>query len=189
MYTQLSRINNITTMFSELSIALGEHHNSISLNTNILDTNVINITILLSALVYFGKQSLNSILSNRQETVLLTLQEAETKLEQSNIRLSEAEKQLKQTQIVISQIQQEAEITAKKIKDSILAQGKLDIQRLAASSKSSILSAEAAIRRQIQQQITELALKRVTLHLKNQMDENLKMRIMDNNIAQLGGKL
>nr|ARO91060.1 ATP synthase CF0 subunit B [Flintiella sanguinaria] len=165
------------------------NHHGFAINTDLLDTNIINIAILLSALIYFGKQSLNAILTNRQEKVFLALQETENKLEQANLRLSEAEKQLQQTQIVIGQIKKEAEITANKIKDSILAQGKIDLERLSASSKSNIISAEYAIRRQIQQQITTLALKRVTIQLKGQMNKDIQKRIIDNNIAQLGGKL
>lgn len=168
---------------------LSEHHkHGFSINTNLLETNVINIAILLIALIYFGKPTLNKILQNRQDKVLFAINEAETKLEQANTRLMEAEKQLQQTQAIITQIKQEAESTATKIRASILAQGKIDVDRLVASSKAGVLSTESEIRKQIQQQIATLALKRVSTQLKAQINAEMQSQIIDRNIAKLGGK-
>nr|YP_009297222.1 ATP synthase CFO B chain subunit I [Porphyridium sordidum]AOM66565.1 ATP synthase CFO B chain subunit I [Porphyridium sordidum] len=169
-------------------IIITEHSaKGLSINTNILDTNIINLAILISALIYLGKGALGKILSNRQEKVFAAIQEAEIKLEQANQRLAEAEKQLEQTQSVIAQIKKDAENTAKKIRDSLLEQGKADTQRLLASSQSSIKSTENEIRKQIQQQIVSLALKRVNIQLKNQINDNVKISIIDSNLAMLGG--
>nr|YP_010337885.1 ATP synthase CFO B subunit subunit I [Timspurckia oligopyrenoides]UNJ17470.1 ATP synthase CFO B subunit subunit I [Timspurckia oligopyrenoides] len=176
-------------MNNNLIVLVANHSGTFAVNTDILETNIINIGILLSAIVYFGKQSLSSILGARQERVFLALQEAETKLDQASTRLAEAEKQLQQTQIVINRIKQEAEITASKIKESILAQGKIDVTRLANASKANILSAEIGIRRQIQQQITKLALQRVATNLKDQINADVQSSIMDQSISELGGKL
>lgn len=168
---------------------LSEHHSkSFSINTNILETNVINIIILLVALLYFGRPTISKILQNRQDKVLFAINEAENKLEQANKRLVEAEKQLQQTQAIINQIKTEAESTAVKIRNSILSQGKIDVDRLVNSSKSSILSIESEIRKQIQQQIATLALKRVYTQLKAQMTIDMQSKIIDRNIAKLGGK-
>lgn len=178
----LELLNNPLSLLSE------HHNNGFSINTNILETNIINIAILLIALIYFGQPTLNKILQNRQDKVLFAINEAETKLEQANNRLKQAEKQLQQTQAIITQIKQEAESTAAKIRNSILAQGKIDVDRLVTSSKSSVLSTEAEIRKQIQQQIATLALKRVSTQLKTQISSDMQLTIIDRNIAKLGGK-
>jgi F-type H+-transporting ATPase subunit b len=179
-------MNEIINLYLNL---ISEHHKKgFSINTNILETNVINIAILLLALIYFGKPTLNKILQDRQDKVLFAINEAETKLEQANNRLMEAEKQLQQTQTIINQIKQEAESTAAKIRASILAQGKIDVDRLLASSKSSVISIESEIRKQIQQQIATLALKRVSAQLKSQISSEMQSQIIDRNIAKLGGK-
>lgn len=168
-------------------LTLSEHTHGYSLNTNILDTNIINLTIFVSALVYFGRPVLGNILSDRQDKIFSAIQEAETKLEDANKRLAEAEKQLLQTQSVIAQIKQDAEITARKIRDALIDQGKSDTQRLLASSQASIKSKENEIKKQIQKEIVSLALKRVTIQLKNQVNDNVKLNINDKNIAMLGG--
>jgi F0F1-type ATP synthase membrane subunit b/b' len=96
---------------------------------------------------------------------------------------------LTQAQTVIEKIKKEAEITARTVKETILAQGKLDIERLTNNGKSSIEKAELQIKKQIQQRITDLALKRVSTQLQDYMTPSLQSKVIDNNIAQLGGQL
>lgn len=159
-----------------------------SLNTNFLEANVINIVILFSGLVYLLKQSLGSLLITRQQKVLGSIQEAEDRLAQANERLLEAEKQFKQTEIVMQQIQQEAVITAAKVRNSILDQGKLDIERLTEAGKASLAIAERQVREQIQSQITNLAIRQVIEDLKQQITPITQSKIVDHSIMQLGDK-
>lgn len=157
-----------------------------SFNSDFLEANVINILLLLFGLVYVLKKFLGSMLSTRQNRVLSSIQEAEERLQQANIRLSESEKQLVQTKLVIEQIRREAELTAKKVRESILAQGKLDIQRLAAAGKISIATAENQVRQQIQQQIVALAIAQVSLQLQSQVTPAVQARLIDQSILEIG---
>nr|YP_009369929.1 ATP synthase CF0 subunit B [Boldia erythrosiphon]ARO90617.1 ATP synthase CF0 subunit B [Boldia erythrosiphon] len=179
---------NINQNFVQVFVLLAKHSSTkgFSFNPNILETNFINILILIGILIYVGKPFLLSTLQTRQEKVFLAIQEAEERLRQANIRLSESEKQLAQTQLVIDQIQQESESTAARISELIIEQGRLDIQRLSISSKISIANAEFQITKQIQQQIATLALKRVMLSIKNDMNTDIQTHIIDNNIHQIG---
>lgn len=183
----MNSIVNITPIITILSEHSSEH--TFGFNSDIFEANVINILLLLFGLIYVLRQSLGSTLNERQAKVLAAIQESEERLEQASSRLSESEKQLAQTQIIIDQIKKEAQLTAEKVRSSILAQGQLDIERLAITGKSNIETAEKQIRRQIQQQITFLALKKVTLQLENQMSSDIQLSIIDNNIAKLGDQL
>lgn len=164
-------------------------NSSISFNSDFLEANVLNISLLLAGLIYVLKQFLGSILSLRQEKVLLAMSESEERLEQANIRLDEAEKQLEQTQLIINQIIQEAELTAQRVRQSILEQGKIDLERLTSSSKASIISAENQVKSQIQQQITALAIKKVSLQMQNKMTIDIQNKIIDKNIIDLKGNI
>nr|AYR06286.1 ATP synthase CFO B chain subunit I [Renouxia sp.] len=161
----------------------------LGINANFLEANVINILLLLGGLIYVLRQFLGATLISRKEKVLATIQEAEERLEQANTRLSESEKQLSQTQIIINQIEEEARGTAEKVRDSILSQGTLDIERLTAASKTNIATAESQVRQQLRQQITALAIQQVSMQLKNQLTSLVQSKIIDDDIAQLGGKL
>lgn len=162
---------------------------NISFNSNFLEANVINISLLLFGLIYVLRKFLGSILLDRQNKVLFAISESEERLEQANIRLDQAEKQLNQTQIIINQIIEEAENTAKKVRQSILEQGKSDIDKLALSSKTSVKFAETQVRLQIQQQITALAIKKVSSELQSLMTSVMQNQIIDRNIIQLEGKI
>lgn len=155
-------------------------------NANFLEANVINIILLFSGLVYLLKQFLGTLLLTRQQKVLSTIQESEDRLQKANSRLAEAEKQFKQTEIVIQQIEQEAIITAAKVRQSILDQGKIDIERLTEAGKSSISIAERQVREQIQQQLTYLAIRQVSLDLKKQITSSMQSQIVSESIKQLG---
>jgi F-type H+-transporting ATPase subunit b len=61
-------LNSFSTQVSDLSIAL---------NTDIFETNVINITILLGGIIYLGSGALSTSLSERQQKILGAIQESE----------------------------------------------------------------------------------------------------------------
>ena len=158
-------------------------------NSNFLEANVLNIALLLSGVIYLGQNFLTSALELRQQKVTEAIQEAEERLQQANTRLLDSEKQLTQAQSVIEKIKKEADMTARTVKETILAQGKLDIERLTNNGKSSIEKAELQIKKQIQQRIADLAIQRVSTQLQDYMTPNLQSKVLDNNIAQLGGQL
>lgn len=162
---------------------------SFAFNSNFLEANVINIAALFFGLVYLLRQFLGALLESRRQKVFNAIQEAEERLQKANIRLIESEKQFKQAAIVTKQIQQEAIVTAAKVRQSILDQGKLDIERLTEAGKVSIAIAERQVREQIQQQIADLAIKQAVLDLKRQITTPVHMKIIDENIVQLGDVL
>ncbi len=164
-------------------------YTGIQLNSNFLESNLINILLLLMGLIYVLRKFLGSMLVDRSSKVLFAINESEERLQQANLRLGEAEKQLAQTQIIIEQIINEAEVTAKKVRESILEQGKLDIEKLTNSSKVSVKFAENQVRLQIQHQITALAIKKVTVDLKSQMNSTMQSKLIDQGIRQLEGKI
>jgi F0F1-type ATP synthase membrane subunit b/b' len=162
---------------------------TVSLNTDFLEANVINITLLLLGLIYILKNFLGSTLIVRQQKVLTAIQESEQRLNEANIRLEEAEKQLAQTQMIVTKILDDAQITAQKVSEAILAQGKSDIEKLTIAGKNSITNAEKQIKKQIQKQIITLAIQRVTLQLKDKIKPDIQASIIDNHIMQLKYKL
>ena len=76
----------------------------IGLNTDILETGLINILALLGILIYTGRDFLGSLLEERRTTIVNGVQDAEDRLSEAQKRLAEAQKQLNQATIVISEI-------------------------------------------------------------------------------------
>nr|QCI04425.1 ATP synthase CF0 subunit I [Antithamnion hubbsii] len=182
-------MENNCQIFRLISEQYSEINHGISFNFDFLEANVLNIMLLLFGLIYVLKQFLGSILIIRQEKVLFAINECEEKLDQAKSRLSESEKQLEQTQIIINQIMTDAEITAQKVRESILEKGKLDVNKLIDTSKASISIAENQIKQEIKQQITALAIQKVGILLKSQVDTAMQAKMIDDNILKLRGDI
>jgi len=168
-------LNRFSTQMSE----------GVSLNTDIFETNLINIVLLVGGLFYLLKGALSESLSERQQKILGAIQESQERLEEATTRLTESETQLAQAQIVIDSIQKDANITAKQVKSSILTDGKVEIGRLTSTAKAQIGTIEARVRKQISDYVATLALKRITRQLEDRLNPSLQQQIIDRNISKL----
>jgi F0F1-type ATP synthase membrane subunit b/b' len=130
---------------------------------------------------------LSESLSDRQQKILGAIQESEEKLQEATTRLTEGETKLAQAQIVIESIQKDAQQTAAQVKSSILADGKLEIERLTATAKTQINTIESRVRKQISDYVATLALQRITMQLEGKLNSSLQQQIIDRNISKLAG--
>jgi len=157
----------------------------ISLNTDILEANLINLLILGGGVFYLVGGALTEGLSERKEKILGAIQESEERLQEATARLTESETQLAQAQIVIESIGKDAKVTAQQVKSAILTDGKAEIERLTAAAKSQIGTIEARVRKQISDYVVTLALQRITTQLEGKLNSGLQQQIIDRNISKL----
>ena len=132
----------------------------ISLNTDILETGLINIVALLAILVYTGRDFLGSLLEERRTTIVKGVQDAEDRLSEAKKRLDEAQKQLNQANIVISEIKTETVTTKKVLLESDAFQAKKDLTIRFDRALATFRSKERQIFVEIKQQIISLVLQR-----------------------------
>jgi hypothetical protein len=83
-------LNSFSTQISDLEV---------SLNFDIFESNVINISILAGGLFYLLSGALSESLSERQQKILGAIQESEEKLQEATTRLTEGETKLAQVGI------------------------------------------------------------------------------------------
>jgi len=151
----------------------------------ILETNLVNLTILVGGLFKLLREALSESLSERQQKILGAIQESEEKLQEATTRLTEGETKLEQAQIVIESIKKDAQQTAAQVKSSILTDGKSEIERLTANAKVQIGTIEARVRRQISDYVATLALQRITMQLEGKLNSSLQQQIINRNISKL----
>lgn len=162
---------------------------SFSLNTDILETNLINIAILIVVLVQFVGGALTTSLADRKQKIVDNINDAETRLTEAKDRLAEANVQLAQTKVAIDKIVQELQVTkrniiktgAKRISKEMVAQMK--------SSQLTILLQEQRLLTQIKQQIITIAIKRVVTKLKQDLTISQHVLIINKCIKRLGGMI
>jgi F-type H+-transporting ATPase subunit b len=135
-------------------------HEGISLNTDILETGLINILALLAILVYTGRDFLGSLLEERRTTIVKGVQDAEDRLSEAQKRLVEAQKQLNQANLVISEIKNETIATKKVLLESDAFKAKNDLTVRFERALATFRSKERQIFVEIKQQIISLVLQR-----------------------------
>ena len=145
--------------FDQIFTLLAEHE-GISLNTDILETGLINIVALLAILIYTGRDFLGSLLEERKTTIVKGVQDAEDRLNEAQKRLTEAEKQLNQANLVISEIKNETISTKKVLLESDASQAKKDLTIRFERALATFRSKERQIFLEIKQQIVSLVLQR-----------------------------
>jgi F-type H+-transporting ATPase subunit b len=151
--------------FDQIFTLLAEHE-GIGLNTDILETGLINILALLAILFSTGRDFLGSLLEERKTTIVKGVQDAEDRLNEAKKRLSEAEKQLNQANIVISEIKNETITTKKVLLESEALQAKKDLKIRFERALATFRSKERQIFLAIKQQIISLVLTRTVTRAK-----------------------
>ena len=172
-------MENFNQIFTVLAASEG-----IGLNLDILETGLLNILALVAILVYTGKDFLGSILQERKDTIVKSVQDAEDRLEEANRRLSEAQKQLSQAHVVISEIRNETRSAKTNLlkSDANIAKKELVIRfnRAIAAFRSK----ERVIFIEVKQQIISLVLKRSAAQAKETFGSKKRARALINETIQ-----
>jgi F-type H+-transporting ATPase subunit b len=178
-------MENFTQIFTLLA-----KHEGIGLNLDILETGVLNIITLIGILIYTGRDFLGSILQERKDTIVKSVQDAEDRLSEANRRLSEAQKQLSQAHVVISEIRNET-VTAKT--NLLKSDANLTKKELTSRFNRAIAafrSKERIIFLEVKQQIISLVLKRSAMQAKETFgSEKRASTLIDETIQKLKGDL
>ena len=175
--------------FDQIFTLLAEHE-GISLNTDILETGLINILALLAILIYTGRDFLGSLLEERKTTIVKGVQDAEDRLNEAQKRLTEAEKQLNQANLVISEIKNETISTKKVLLESDAFQAKKDLAVRFERALATFRSKERQIFLEIKQQIVSLVLQRTITRVQETFKSNERATALINEtINKLQGDL
>jgi len=175
--------------FDQIFTLLAEHE-GIGLNTDILETGLINIIAVLAILVYTGRDFLGSLLEERKTTIVKGVQDAEDRLNEAQKRLSEAEKQLSQANLVITEIKNETIATKKVLLESDAFQAKKDLKIRFERALATFRSKERQIFLEIKQQIISLVLQRTVIRAKETFEPKERATALINEtINKLEGDL
>lgn len=161
---------------------------SVQLNTDILETNVINIAILLAILFNVVGGALKASMLERKEKILNGVQDAERRLNEASERLAESKMQLSQSKLIISKIKSDKEFARRTIALSNRDRALEELTRQANSTKLAITYKEQQVLREVKEQISTLTLSRVITSLQNDLTLDKHIALINNSIARIGGQ-
>jgi F-type H+-transporting ATPase subunit b len=100
------------------------------LNTNLLETNVLNLAVVIGVVVKVVGDSLRSLLDQRRRTILSTLQEADLKAREANQRLEAAQRTLEEARSRVQEIRIQTIQAIEREKSVAQKQLERDLRRL-----------------------------------------------------------
>lgn len=173
-------------MKSYIDYIIANENFEISINTDIFETNIINLIILLGILFVVIKNFLTENLTNRKKKIISDIENAETRLADSNKRYVEAQKQWSQMDIILKEINQQMETTKQNVLKLRWDQAKEDLSKKFIVAIEILRNRENKIFNDLIKEVSKKALTRVTRKIKNQLGKIEQSAIIDRKITQIG---
>ena len=173
-------------MKSYIQYLVSDENFGISLNTDIFESNIINLVLLVVILFVVLKKFLTENLTARKEKIVQGIENAETRLSDSNKRYSEAKKQWAQMDIIIKEINQQMETTKQNVLKLKWDQGKDDLSKKFSTAIVVLRNRENKIFNDVTKEVSKRALNQVVLKLKKELGKVEQSAIVNLKIKQLG---
>ena len=156
-----------------------------SLNFNPLETNLVNLVIVISLLVWFLRGFLGGILERRRAAILQDLQDAESRLKTATENLNQAQSELAAAQQKAEKIRADGQARAAGIR----AEGeKRTISAMAAVKAGADADAEAdaaRIKDSLRREAALAAIDNVLAQLPGRLDASAQAKLIDSTIKNL----
>ena len=156
-----------------------------NLNFNILETNLINLVIVIAVLVKFLSGFLGDILERRRSAILQDLEDAEIRLKTATAELSKAKADLADAQKKAERIRLDGQSRAA----SIRSEGEQrTIAAMAAVKQGAAADADAEagrIKDTLRREAALAAIEKVLSDLPSRLDDQAQARLIDSTITNL----
>nr|ASR92902.1 ATP synthase CF0 subunit I [Parasponia rigida] len=177
-------MKNVTDPF--LSLGYWPSAGSFGFNTDILATNLINLSVVLGVLIFFGKGVLSDLLDNRKQRILKTIQNSEElrggaleQLEKARARLLKVEMEADEFRVNgYSEIERE--------KWNLINSTSKNLEQLENYKNETIHFEQQRAINQVRQQVFQQALQGALGTLNSCLNNELHLRTISTNIGMFG---
>ena len=152
------------------------------LNTNILETNILNLLVVLAVVFIFGGNALRGLLSNRKQTITSNLEEADRRAKESQEKLAQLKNQLQQYKIKADDILRNGQEYAKQERVTRQKETEDQINRLTTSREKIIDLQREQVMKKLSQQVMSTILSTVTKQVDGK--ESLTKNIVKSAVKQ-----
>ena len=149
-----------------MHLPLGE---GFGFNGNILETNIINLAVVIGIVVTFVGDAVRSLLDNRKQAIVNTLQQAEQRAQEAQAKLGEA--------------RQQGQVTAEQEQRNYQNQTQEDSARLYELKDESIRLQQQKAVAQVSQKVISLALAKVREKLTQRLDATFHESVNNFNVV------
>ena len=164
------------------TFSLGE---GFGFNGNILETNILNLAVVIFVVFSLGGDALKSLLENRKQAIIQNLKEVEQRAEEAQKKLNLALSHLESTKKKALEIKKQGLKTAEQERIQSIRQAEEDGNQLKNLQQETLRLQQQKAISQISHEVISLALKRVQLRFKNGLDERFQRSINNFHIVLL----
>lgn len=161
-------------------------HGGFGLNLNILDTNLINLVIVIGVLVWFLRGFLGGMLERRRQTILTELNDAEMRLQAANDALVQAQRDLAAAQQKAEQIRADGQARAEAVRSDSERRTIEDMARLKQDAVADLNAEAARVTDLLRREAARQAIEKALATLPGKLDEAAQARLIDQSINTLG---
>ena len=158
-------------------------------NTNILETNVLNLAVVVPAVFVLGKDTLTSILQARREKILATLRSADDRFKAAQLELDAAKLELARAKDKVSEIQAEGHQTISALRLEEEKRFAEVAVRFSSLKEETIRLEEEKVIAEFRQQLIKVAFKKALTGIKLRMSPSLHRKYIDAKIALMSSRL
>jgi len=155
------------------------------LNPDILQTNLINIVIILAILIYFGRGIVGKILSQRLSTIETAIKDAESRKSKAVEQLTIQQQKLAQTKTECDRLLAKATQDAQAARAAILATVADDLARLKTAAQREINSEQERAISQVRNQVVTKSLAQVSDYFNRGLSEHAQTQLVERSLELL----
>ena len=155
-------------------------------NFDIIETNILNLAVVIGVVVYLGGDVLNSLLSDRKDKILSLVKQTNDRFLEAEMRLVEAKQKVDIASKKAIEIRTQGKTTALQTTQNLKRSTEEEIQRLEESKQTQLRVEEDKAISIVRQQVVRLSIERAFSILQTKIDASMQRRLVDTNINLLG---
>uniref|UniRef100_UPI0030E1D921 ATP synthase CF0 subunit I n=1 Tax=Dianthus nudiflorus TaxID=325518 RepID=UPI0030E1D921 len=159
---------------------------SFGVNTDILATNLINLSIVIGVLIFFGKGVLSDLLDNRKQKILNTIQNSEDLRGRAIEQLEKARVRLKKIEIEADQFRVNGYSEIEREKMNLINSTYKTLEQLENYKNETIRFEQQRAINQVRQRVFQQALQGALGTLNSCLNNELHLRTINANIDMFG---
>nr|WAX02036.1 ATP synthase CF0 subunit I [Gleditsia microphylla]WAX02454.1 ATP synthase CF0 subunit I [Gleditsia microphylla] len=177
-------MKNITDSF--LSLGYWPSAGSFGFNTDILATNLINLSVVLGVLIFFGKGVLSDLLDNRKQRILKTIRNSEELREGAIEQLEKARAQLRKVEMEADRFRVNGYSEIEREKLNLINSIYTTLDQLENYKNETIHFEQQRVINQVRQRVFQQALQGALGTLNSCLNNELHLRTISANIGMFG---
>lgn len=145
----------VLNMFMPISFLFSGH--GFGINTNLLDTNVVNLAVVVAVVISVVGDALRDLLGSRKKTILANLNAADQRAQAIREKKQKAKDQLHNAEVKAREIQEQVAFAVEREKKACIEQALIECKRLKQLKTDSLRFQQQKITQHIAQQIIVLS--------------------------------